>query len=213
MTSMPRPRTIVLPALLAALAVGLPLSAAPVASAEQRADKSAYANVSGSAEFVLPYYPDDDVRSFRFDAQAAPYSRPLPGIPWGLPTDARGTATVSHYSAKENVTYTFEGRVDCLVTGPSHATLTAVITKVSAGGPADYVGKRLGFSVYDGGKDKGHSRDRVGFSWNGVNLLPSGDAVPEEAVVGTCMAPAAYAPVTKGGYTVRHAELLPRPKD
>ncbi|MER6390618.1 hypothetical protein ABT236_19405 [Streptomyces sp. NPDC001523] len=211
MTSMPRPGKMVLPALLAALAVGLPLSAAPVASAEQRADRTAYASVTGSATFVLPYYPDDDVRSFSFDAHAVPYSRPLPEIPTGLPTDARGTVTISHHSAERNITYTSEGRVDCLVTGPHTATLTAIITKVSPGGP-DNVGKRLGFSVYAGGKDKGHSDDRVGFSWNGVNLLPSGDAVPEEAPVGTCMAPAAYAPVTKGGYTVRHAELPPMPK-
>ncbi|MFE4632732.1 hypothetical protein ACFRJ1_05035 [Streptomyces sp. NPDC056773] len=212
MTAMPRPRTMALPALLAALAIGLPLSAAPVASAEQRADKTTYASVTGSGEFVLPYYPDDDVRSFSFDAQAAPYSRPLPGIPTGLPTDARGTVTVSHYSAERNKTYTSEGLVDCLVTGPRTATLTAVITRVSDGGPVDDVGKRVGFSVYDGGEDKGRSRDRVGFSWNGVNLLPKGDATPEEAQVGTCMAPAAYAPVTEGGYTVRHAELLPLPK-
>ncbi|MFD3874283.1 hypothetical protein [Streptomyces sp. NPDC058623] len=212
MTAMPRPRTMALPPLLAALLVGLPLSAAPVASAEQRADKTAHASVTGSAEFVLPYYPDDDVRSFSFDAHAAPYSRPLPGIPTGLPTDARGTVTVSHYSAEQNKTYTSEGLVDCLVTGPRTATLTAVITKVSDGGPVDDIGKRLGFSVYDGGEDKGRSRDRVGLSWSVVNLLPGGDAAPAMAPVGTCMAPAAFAPVTKGGYTVRHAELPPMPK-
>ncbi|MEV0413561.1 hypothetical protein AB0I68_22825 [Streptomyces sp. NPDC050448] len=211
MTSLLRPRTLALPAVLAALLVGLPLSAAPVASAEQRLDKTAYASVTGSAVFVLPYYQDHDVRSFTFDAHAAPYSVPLPGIPTGLPTDARGTVTVSHYSAERNTTYTSEGRVDCLVTGPHTATLTAVITKVSPGGPDD-LGKRVGFSVYDGGKDKGRSDDRVGFSWNGVNLLPGGDAAPAEAPVGTCMAPAPYAPVTKGGYTVRHAELPPAPK-
>ncbi|MFW3461054.1 hypothetical protein ACN24K_10045 [Streptomyces microflavus] len=52
----------------------------------------------------------------------------------------------------------------------------------------------------------------MGFSWNGVNLLPTGDDnPPEDAPVGTCMAPAPYAPVTKGGYTVRHAELPPPP--
>lgn len=136
----------------------------------------------------------------------------MPGIPTGLPTDARGTVTVSHYSAERNKTYTSEGLVDCLVTGPRTATLTAVITKVSDGVPVDDVGKRVGSSVYDGGEDRGHSRDRVGFSWNGVNLLPGGDAAPTKAPVGTCMAPAAYAPVAKGGYTVRHAELPPMPK-
>ncbi|MFJ7199852.1 MULTISPECIES: hypothetical protein [unclassified Streptomyces] len=199
-------------AVFAALAVCLPLSGASAASAaERREEKPAHASVTGRAEFVLPYYKDDDIRSFSFDAHAAPYSRPLPGIPTGLPTDARGTIRVSHYSADRNTTYISEGRVDCLVTGPRTATLTAVITKVGPGGPPD-VGRRLGFSVYDGGKDEGHSDDRVGFSWNGVNLIPAGDAAPGEAPVGTCMAPAPYAPVTKGGYTVRHAELPPVPK-
>ncbi|MFI5774770.1 hypothetical protein ACIA74_41245 [Streptomyces sp. NPDC051658] len=217
-------------AVLVALAACLPLSGASVASASsassalsaspasspassagQRAGKPTYASVTGSAEFVLPYYKDDDIRSFSFDAHAAPYSRPLPGIPTGLPTDARGTIKVSHYSAERNTTYTSEGRVDCLVTGPRTATLTAIITKVGPGGPPD-VGRRLGFSVYDGGRDKGHSDDRVGFSWNGVNLMPNDDAAPADAPVGTCMAPAPYAPVTKGGYTVEHAELPPVPK-
>ncbi|MFF8422395.1 hypothetical protein [Streptomyces sp. NPDC015680] len=200
-------------AVLAALAVCLPLGGASVASAsaEPREAKPAYASVTGSAEFVLPYYEDDDIRSFTFDAHAAPYSRPLPGIPTGLPTDARGTIRISHYSADQNTTYTSEGRVDCLVTGPHTATLTAVITEVGPGGPPD-VGRRLGFSVHDGGKGRGpHSGDRVGFSWNGVNLVPNGDAAPEEATVGTCMAPAPYAPVTKGGYKVTHAELPPVP--
>jgi len=93
---------------------------------------------------------------------------------------------VSHYSADRNVTYTAEGHVDCLVTGPRTATLTAVITKVGPGGPP-WMGKRLGFSVYDGGGDKGHYRDRVGFSWEMVNLLPGGTGAPSEAEVGTCM--------------------------
>ncbi|MEK2477975.1 MULTISPECIES: hypothetical protein [Streptomyces] len=211
-------------ATLAALAVLGTVATASAASADDSGKRPqsgpAYAKVTGSAEFALPYVKDDDIRSFTFDASAAPYSRPLPGIPTGLPTDARGTVKISHYSAQRHVTYTSEGRVDCLVTGPHTATLTAVITKVSPGGPP-WVGKRMGFSVYDGGKDeggKGHggkerggSRDRVGFSWNGVNLLPGTAAAPE-AEVGTCMAPAPYAPVTKGGYTVQHADLLPPPQ-
>ncbi|MFD9571138.1 hypothetical protein ACFWBI_14945 [Streptomyces sp. NPDC059982] len=172
--------------------------------------RPAYARVTGSAEFELPYVKDRDVRSFTFDAQAAPYSNPLPGIPTGLPSDARGTVKVSHYSDRDKRTYTAVGRVDCLVTGPHTATLTAVFTEVSPGGPP-WLGKRIGFSVYDGGPDGGHSEDRVGFSWNGVNLLPGGAGEPTEAEVGTCMAPAPYAPVTRGGYTVRHADLLPPP--
>jgi hypothetical protein len=215
----PRRTAAVLTAAIAVLAVSGTSSAsgtsgasgAAGASAERRGTP-AYASVTGGADFVLPYHQDEDVRSFSFDAVAAPYSRPLPGIPTGLPTDARGTVRISHYSAERDVTYTAEGRVDCLVTGPRSATLTAVITKVGPGGPLD-IGLRLGFSVYDGGKGgKNRSGDRVGFSWNGVNLLPDGAGGPEDAPVGTCMAPAPYAPVTRGDYTVVHAELPPPPQ-
>ncbi|WP_206506795.1 hypothetical protein [Streptomyces chrestomyceticus] len=182
------------------------------ANTGSRQARPAYASVTGSAEFTLPYVKDDDIRSFSFDAHAAPYGKPLPGIPTGLPTDARGTVKISHYSAERGITYTSEGRVDCLVTGPHTATLTAVITKAGAGGPP-WAGKRLGFSVQDGGADQGRSDDRVGFSWEMVNLLPGGTDAPPEAEVGTCMAPAPYAPVAKGGYTVRHADLLPPPRN
>ncbi|MFE9013599.1 hypothetical protein [Streptomyces cyaneofuscatus] len=195
---------------IAVLGTGLAVAGVSVAASADQEEQPGpvRASVVGSAEFVLPYHQDKDVRSFTFDARAAPYSRPLPGIPGGLPTDARGTVTVSHYSAERDITYTSKGRVDCLVTGVRTATLTAVITEVSPGGPPN-VGKRVGFSVYDGGAEagKGRSTDRVGFSWNGVNLLTKGSALPGEAPVGTCMAPAPYAPVTKGGYVVTHAEL------
>ncbi|MFI7238832.1 hypothetical protein [Streptomyces cyaneofuscatus] len=211
-------------AAITVLGTGLALAGVAVAASGDQEEKlrPVRASVVGSAEFVLPYHQDKDVRSFTFDAQAAPYSRPLPGIPGGLPTDARGTVKVSHYSAERDITYTSKGRVDCLVTGVRTATLTAVITEVSPGGPP-IVGNRVGFSVYDGGDEKGEgkgeekgegkgrSKDRVGFSWNGVNLLPKGSTPPEEAPVGTCMAPAPYAPVTKGGYAVAHAELPPPP--
>ncbi|WP_424887095.1 hypothetical protein [Streptomyces sp. XH2] len=189
-------------AVLAALAVTVTLAGASTASAHtghQEARKPAVASVTGSATFELPYWKDKDVRSFSFDAHGAPYTRALPGAPQGMPFDAEGTVKVSHHFAGQNVTHTAEGRVDCLVTSPHTATLTAVITKVSPGGP-DWVGKRMGFSVHDGGKGE---PDRVGFSWNGLNLDDKGQDVP----VGTCMAPAPYAPVVKGGYTVKHAEL------
>ncbi len=197
-------------AVVAAFAATVTLGGASVATADSDS-KPKLARVTGSSEFRLPFSPDKDVRSFSFDAQAAPYSVPLPGIPSGMPTDARGTVKVSHFFADEGVTHTAEGKVDCLVTGPHTASLTAVITKVSPGGP-DWVGKRLGFSVYDGGKDKPRSKDRVGFSWAVNNLVPHGDKPPTMAEVGTCMAPAPYAPVTKGGYTVEHAELPLMPK-
>ncbi|GHJ36942.1 hypothetical protein [Streptomyces sp. TS71-3] len=205
-------------ALVTTIVLGAALTSVSAASAGRSAasapqkDRPRYASVTGAAEFVLPYVTDNDIRSFTFDAHAAPYSRPLPDAPTGLPTDARGTVKVSHYSAERDITYTSEGQVDCLVTGPRTAILTAVITKVSPGGPPD-LGKRIGFSVLDGGADAGRSKDRVGFSWNGVNLLPGkGTDETPEAEVGTCMAPAPYAPVTRGGYTVHHADLLPPPQ-
>jgi hypothetical protein len=194
-----------------AVVIAVAASAAAVTGATasgKSPERPVHASVTGSAEFRLPYLNDADIRSFVFDAHAAPYSRPVPRVPTGLPTDAYGTVAVYHYSAERDIAYTAEGRVDCLVTAPGSATVTAVITEVSAGGP-DWVGKRLGFSVQDGGGDKPgkESRDRVGFSWaDGVNkkYTEEGDV---ESPVGPCMAPAAFAPVTSGGYRVRHADL------
>jgi hypothetical protein len=54
-------------------------------------ERPAPASVTGSATFRLPYQEDADIRSLTFDAHAAPYSRPIPGLPGGLPTDAHGT--------------------------------------------------------------------------------------------------------------------------
>ncbi|WP_217238584.1 hypothetical protein [Streptomyces sp. AC555_RSS877] len=165
------------------------------------------ASVNGSAAFRLPYMEDADLRSLTFDAQAAPFSRPIPGVPSGLPTDAHGTVKISHFSADRGITYTAEGTVDCLVTAPGSATLSAVITDVSAGGPK-WLGQRLGFSVHDGGENKPGRmpRDRVGFPWDdGVNWTIGADTHMDS--VNSCMAPAAFAPVTKGGYRVRHADM------
>ncbi|MCG7523248.1 hypothetical protein MHW47_02105 [Streptomyces sp. OfavH-34-F] len=208
MTSLSLPARRTATAAIAALVAGFTLCASSTASsAEQRTGhrRPGPARIVGSGDFVLPYVSDSDVRSFSFDVVAAPYSIPRPGIPTGLPVDARGTIRISHYSAEQNVTYTSEGQVECLVTGPNTATVTALITKVSHEETGS-LGKRVGLSVYDGGK--GGKTDRVGFSWNGVNLLPNS----KDAEVGTCMAPAPYAPVVKGGYTVTHAELAPFPR-
>jgi hypothetical protein len=168
------------------------------------------ARVTGTAEFALPFWPDDDVRTFRFDATAVPYSRPLPGLPTGSPADATGTVQVSHRLAGDGTTVRFEAAVDCLITSPGNATLTAIVTRADE--PVrDWVGKRVGFSVYDGGRDdRGRSRDRVGFSWVlSADQDESGTWGP--ARIGTCLAPAAFSPVTRGGYTVRHAGLVPPP--
>ncbi|WP_433332800.1 hypothetical protein [Spirillospora sp. CA-294931] len=190
-------------ALTAAAAVA---GGATAVSAAQGGGHKAAA-VKGAADFSLPFHPDQDIRHFEFDAKAAPYSRPFEGAPQGLPTDAKGTVKISHYVAGQKFTLRAEGTVDCLVTSPGNAVLSAKITRADEV-VKDWVGKRLGFSVQDGAK----GRDRVGLSWTVVNLDQDEKGKWGEAKAGTCMAPAAFAPVTKGGYTVRHAELPPPPK-
>ncbi|QFZ17211.1 hypothetical protein [Saccharothrix syringae] len=169
------------------LTVALLLTTTAAATAEEPRHA---AGVSGSARVHYAYSPDDDIR-FRFDAHAAPYSRPTPEAPGGLPTDARGTVRFSH--ARDGVTYTAEAEVDCLLTGGPVATLTAVLTGSSHGRLP--IGARLGFSVLDG------RPDRMGFSWgvaDGTDLRP-------------CLAPAPFAPVVEGGFRVRHGDLPPLP--
>ncbi|MFD4028585.1 hypothetical protein ACFWRV_34480 [Streptomyces sp. NPDC058576] len=166
------------------------------------------ASVHGSARIHYVFSPDDDIR-FTIDAEAAPYSRPLPGLPQGLPTDARGTVTFRHVVAATGQIATAKARVDCLVTGGGTATLTAVVTRSDVG-PA---GERLGFSVSEG---RAGEPDRLGFSWGVANVDPEktdeqGNVTAPK--VGTCMAPAPFAPATRGGFTVRHAELSPQPTE
>ncbi|GAA2426246.1 hypothetical protein GCM10010191_43440 [Actinomadura vinacea] len=188
--------------LAAAVAVAATTVAAVAAgtTAAEAAPKTA--RVTGTADVRLTYWPDKDVRTFSFDAVSAPFTQPKNGAPDGLPTDARGTVKVSHWVADENVTVRFTAEVDCLATSPGNAALTAVV-KEADGPVADWVGKRLGFSV---------QRDRVGFSWSVVNGVQNDKGEWEEAKTGTCMAPAAFAPATRGGYKIRHAELQPFPQ-
>jgi hypothetical protein len=179
--------------------------------------KPKLAAVTGAADVRLTYQDDDDIRSFAFAAHAAPYTRgPIPtadgGSLPGAPNDATGTVRITHHAARWNRTFTAEGEVDSLVTAPGQATLTAVITTVSPGGPDHWIGKRFGFSVYDAGSDRPRrSRDRVGFSWEFMNLTRNGAGDWVESEVGTGMAPAPFAPVVTGGYTVTHADLPPLP--
>ncbi|MEU6235956.1 hypothetical protein [Kitasatospora sp. NPDC047058] len=183
-------------------------SSAPAPSSASAATaKATTAAVNGSVRIAYAYSPDDDIR-FSFDVDAVPFSRPLPGAPQGLPTDARGTVRISHHVAAQNRTVTSEGAVDCLVTGDRTASFTAVITRADPE-VADSVGQRRGFSVYDGGSP-GHP-DRVGFSWGVANMDTDGNGQPVEGKVGTCMAPAPFAPVSSGDLTVRAAELPPIP--
>jgi hypothetical protein len=166
------------------------------------------ARVTGTAEFTLPFSPDQDIRKFSFDVRAAPFTRPFPGRPQGNPMDATGTVRVSHHVAALNLTVTFEAAVDCMITSPGFAALTAIVTRADE--PVrDTVGTRVGFSVQDAGR--GGRGDRVGYTWSmSADQDENGNWV--QAPVGTCMALAPFAPVTRGDLTVHHAELGPDPQ-
>ncbi|WP_406096657.1 hypothetical protein [Kitasatospora purpeofusca] len=159
------------------------------------------ASVSGKARVSYAFSPDDEIW-FTVDARAKPYSRPLPGTkaPDGLPTDAVGTIRYSHRVAATGAVYSAEAAVDCLSTGGPVATLTAVVTTSDIGN----ANERIGLSVYQG---SGRDGDRLGFSWGVANLDMGPDQQPYQPVVGTCMAPAPFAPVVRGGFTVHHVEL------
>lgn len=159
------------------------------------------ASVSGKARVSYAFSPDDEIW-FTVDARAKPYSRPLPGTkaPDGLPTDAVGTIHYSHRVAATGVVYNAVAEVDCLSTGGPVATVTAVVTTSDIGN----ANERIGLSVYQG---RGRDGDRLGFSWGVANLDMGPDQQPYQPVVGTCMAPAPFAPVLRGGFSVHHVEL------
>ncbi|MFJ4778646.1 hypothetical protein [Streptomyces sp. NPDC088762] len=184
-------------ALVAALVAAAPAPAAPAAPK--------VASVHGSGAIFFPYSPRDDIR-FAVEAESAPWSRPFPakGLDKGLPTDARGRVTIHHYVPATGFTGTAEAEVDCLVTGGRTATLTAVVKTSNVG----WEGKRIGISVQDG--ERG-GPDRVGFSWGVVNVDVKPDGTVAEPTVGTCMAPAPFTEVTKGGFKVTPAPLAPMP--
>ncbi|MFJ9697048.1 hypothetical protein [Kitasatospora sp. NPDC101183] len=189
----------------AALALAALTGIAPASASPSRAHHLALASVKGSARIMYAYSPKDDIR-FTIDAQAAPYTHRFPGtrLENGLPTDAEGTVLVSHHSAEKNATFTAEARVDCLATGGPVATLTAVVTKSAV----LTVGQRIGLSVYQGsGDDEDGGGARLGFSWGIGNADVDASGKPYQPVVGTCMAPAPFAPVVHGGYQVHHADI------
>lgn len=130
---------------IAATTVLATLSGPSSASANR---PSGPAKVSGQGRIFYAYSPDDEIR-FTVDATAAPFSRPLDQLPKGMPTDARGKVTFSHWVARTKETRTAEAAVDCLVTGGDTATLTAVITKSA---DPEEIGTRYGFSVKSGAR-------------------------------------------------------------
>ncbi|MFB6583185.1 MULTISPECIES: hypothetical protein [unclassified Streptomyces] len=198
-------------ALVATLIAAAPAPAAPTAPAASAASAAPaapkLASVHGGGTVDYPYVPKEHVIRFTVDADAAPWSRPFParGGEQGMPVDARGKVTVYHAKPEENFTAVAEAEVDCLVTGGRTATVTAVVTSSNVG----WEGKRIGISVQDG--ERG-APDRVGFSWGIANVDVQPDGSVSEPRVGTCMAPAPFTEVTKGGFKVTTAPLTPRPK-
>lgn len=191
-------------AVLAGLVAAGPAPAAPAPSAEKGPAKTA--SVHGKARISYIESIDHDIR-FTIHAEQTPFTRPLPpSAPSGLPTDARGTLKISH-TLPDGDTGWAEAEVDCLVTSGRVATLTAVVTKSNV----EETGARLGISVQQGAKGE---PDRLGFSWGVVNVDPelvdeNGRHVRPQA--GTCMAPAPFTTVIKGGFKVVHAEITKSP--
>ncbi|MGW2374208.1 hypothetical protein [Kitasatospora sp. NPDC001683] len=191
---------------LTTLAATAPAGATPsaeTATTTATATTATTARVNGSARIHYALNPTDEMW-FTIDAEGAPYTHPVPGVPTGLPTDARGTVHFSHRVAKSGDVRQADATVDCLATGGPVATLTAVITKSDA----MPVGQRIGLSIYDA---HGHGKDRLGFSWGVGNMDLDQDGSPYQPVVGTCMALAPFAPVTSGNFTVHPVELSEAP--
>ncbi|MFI1934501.1 MULTISPECIES: hypothetical protein [unclassified Streptomyces] len=201
-------------AVITGLVAAGPAPAAPATSASASSSTSASAgkkpvknaSVHGEARISYVESIDHDIR-FTIHAEQTPFTRPMPPrAPQGLSTDARGTLKFSHTSPS-GVTGWAEARVDCLVTSGRTATLTAVVTKTNVG----ETGARLGISVQQGGRGE---PDRLGFSWGVVNVDPENvdeNGQPVRPRTGTCMAPAPFTTVIKGGYKVVHAEITKSP--
>ncbi|MEU6181647.1 hypothetical protein [Streptomyces coeruleorubidus] len=189
----------------AAIAAAGPAPADSPTTAALAKKPTEIASVHGAGRISYAYSPDDDIR-FTVDAEATPFARPQPGSPLpALPTAAKGTVTVKHYSPAHDSTGWSKAKVDCLVTGGGTATLTAVVVEPNVSEP----GKRFGLSIQRG---RGGEPDRLGFGWDIVNFEPRAmDDQDVELPTGTCMAPAPFAPVVKGGFTVKHADLPPLP--
>ncbi|WP_329379817.1 hypothetical protein OG625_13690 [Streptomyces sp. NBC_01351] len=192
-------------ALVATLVAAAPAPAAPANPATPAASK--VASVHGGGTIFFPYSPKDDIR-FTVDAESTPWTKPLPvpGLENGLPTDARGRVTIYHQYKETGFTAVAEAEIDCLVTGGKTATLTAIVKTANVDG---WEGKRIGISVQDG--ERG-GPDRLGFSWGVANVDVKPDGTADQGAVGTCMAPAPFTEVTKGGFKVTPAPLAPIPK-
>lgn len=144
--------------------------------------------LKGWARMYFPA-PDNDVQ-VTVDAHAtfAPHGA-------STPTKAWGTFRISHrLKMPDGTWFTNWGdlAVDCLTTGGPTATVTGTLTKVTPGGPWEGMlenHERMGISFYVAAKGAGPSR--IGLS---------GGPRPGDGPLRKCMAPAADAPLIKGGY-------------
>ncbi|MFF8714884.1 hypothetical protein ACF07T_26105 [Streptomyces sp. NPDC015184] len=207
-------------AVLAGLVAAGPAPAAPATSAAEKLAGAAKAetgmkpgkpgkaaSVHGKGRIAYIESLDHDIR-FGVDAEQKPFTRPLPGAaPDGLATDAEGILKFSHTTPNGSRGWA-EAKVDCLVTSGRTATLTAVVNKSNV----EETGTRLGISVQQGTDGE---PDRLGFSWGVVNIDPANldeEGRPNRLQAGSCMAPAPFTIVTKGGFEVVHAEIRKTPE-
>lgn len=124
----------------------------------------------------------DDVR-LTVDAHAV--LDPSTGSPF--PERSWGTARISHWFASEQVQLWAEGTVECVTVGGRTATVSMIVED-TAPENADWRGKRIGFSLYAGGRGE---PARAGSSGP-----VAADQLPE------CMAPAASMAARSGGFRV-----------
>ncbi|GGT53085.1 hypothetical protein [Streptomyces purpureus] len=163
-------------------------TAEPTAAAAAKPVKEA--SLTGSA--TMDRGKNGDRVTFAFDARGF--------APTDVGGTSRGTFRFTHHSPDGKKGAWFEGRIDCLLTGGPVATATGIIERTDH--PDRRIkGKRVGFTVYDGGKGGRH--DRVGYSW-AVEDIP-------DAKVPVCLSAAPYETAKSGDFTVNHL-LPPTPK-
>ncbi|WP_329238338.1 hypothetical protein OG417_35635 [Actinoallomurus sp. NBC_01490] len=116
----------------------------------------------------------------------------------GIPTRSWGTFRIYHGFDQPGVPANWgDFEVDCLTTGGPTATVTGRLVRTTPGGPWEQAGYlkrhiRMGVSFYVAGRGAGPSR--IGLSAG----TPEG-----EPLLTRCMAPAADAPLIRGGYTLK----------
>ena len=173
-----------------AVTAGLAVSASPATATTREA------SVTGAGRVFYAPAPDDDVR-FTFDAHAVSAT----GGQTPQPVDAQGTVRVYHRVAAQGLAVWAEGEVDCVMTSGRAATLTAIVTRTSPelGG---WMGKHLGFTVFDGGDDSGRNLDQMGSTGPMEGLAK---CMAGENSYAPVMAPAPFFTLQSGNYRVKPA--------